>query len=117
MPPAKKPSLLNISVQRPPASLKAVNNLTGLDYNPDRPANLDDFRPGQLFMIQLRKLDPGFYDHITAQKQGCFYDSSKMEAVMRAWAQHLEDKGMERQIKIQRDEEKHKGAVRHLRVG
>lgn len=99
-------SLFNRPVKKLPASKKADNNLTGMDYNPNNLANLDDFRPGQLLMIQLRKLDYDFARRMERQGLSCFFDSAKMEAVMRAWQEHLEDKGMERQMKIQREEEK-----------
>lgn len=110
-------SLFNRPVKKPAVSPKQDNNLTGLDYNAAKPANVEDFRPGQLFMIQLRKLDPGFYLRMERLGLSCFYDSAKMEAVMKEWQQHNEDKGMERQIKIQRDEEAHKGAVRQVKFG
>ena len=109
--------LFNRPVRKPAVSPKQGNNLTGLDYNAAKPANVEDFRPGQLFMIQLRKLDPGFYLRMERLGLSCFYDSSKMEAVMKEWAKHLEDRGMERQIKIQRDELAHGGAIKHLRHG
>ena len=110
-------TLFNRPVRKPAVSPKQDNNLTGLDYNAAKPANVEDFRPGQLFMIQLRKLDLEFARRMERQGLSCFFDSSKMEAVMKEWAKHLEDRGMERQIKIQRDELAHGGAIKHLRHG
>lgn len=110
-------SPFNRPIKRQPASVKESNNLTGLDYNAAKPANVEDFRPGQLFMIQLRKLDLDFARRMERQGLSCFFDSSKMEAIMREWQRHLEDKGMERQLKIQRDEEQHAGACKLLKHG
>lgn len=109
--------LFNRPVKKPAVSPKEVNNLTGLDYNAAKPANVEDFRPGQLFMIQLRKLDLDFARRMERQGLSCFFDSSKMEAVMKEWQKHTEDRGMERQLKIQRDEEWHDGAVKLLKHG
>lgn len=110
-------TLFNRPVRKPAVSPKQDNDLTGLDYKPHDLANIEDFRPGQLFMIQLRKLDLDFARRMERQGLSCFFDSSKMEAVMKAWAKHMEDKGMERQIKIQRDEEQHEGACKLLKHG
>ena len=109
--------LFNRPVKRPTASVKENNNLTGLDYKPHDLANVEDFRPGQLFMIMLRKLDHDFARRMERQGLSCFFDSTKMEAVMKEWQKHTIDKGMERQLKIQRDEEQHAGACKLLKHG
>lgn len=97
--------------QRPaikPPTKKALNAAT--EINPAVLASIEDLRPGQLFMINLKRLDREFFDHISAQGQGCFFNSLKMEAVMKEWAQHLIDKGMVRQERLQKAAEKVKHA-------